>query len=195
MMDIKIWSEDINTITMWEDALREYNIEVIDGIESVKPSSIVIVDFETVGKKVVNILKGNSVKDIDFVVLEGHPKYKNAKILLKLGVKAYGNSYMLPVHLQSCIKTVASGHIWAYPEFVYHLIEGMDTPKKESQNIREMLTKRENEIANELLAGLNNEQIAKSLNISKQTVKVHLTNIYQKLQVSNRLELALKLNN
>ncbi len=194
-MNIKIWSEDINTISMWEDALSEHKIEVVSEIESIELPSIVIVDFETIGKRLIKLLKDNFVKDVDFIVLEGHPKHQNAKILLKLGVKAYGNSYMLPIHLQSCIKTVGSGHIWVYPEFVYHLIENSNAPKKSSSNIREILTKRESEIAEELLAGLNNEQIAKSLNISKQTVKVHLTNIYQKLQVSNRLELAMKLNN
>jgi len=193
-MDIKIWSEDVNVISMWEDAIAKYNPHVIDDIKDIKDNSIVMVDFDTLGQKLIKFLKDHPSNKAKIVVLEGHPKHQNAKILLKLGVKAYGNSYMLPVHLISCIKTVESGHIWVYPEFVYHLIEGINAPEKKSQNIREILTKRENDIVEELLAGLSNEQIANSLSISKQTVKVHLTKIYQKLKVSNRLELAMKLN-
>ena len=55
------------------------------------------------------------------------------------------------------------------------------------------LSKREWEVARLLLEGKSNKLIALSLGISDRTVEFHLKNIYNKLQVSTRVELILKL--
>jgi DNA-binding NarL/FixJ family response regulator len=53
------------------------------------------------------------------------------------------------------------------------------------------LTPRELEIVSAIIGGYTNKDIAAKFSISEQTVKHHLTNIFDKLGVSNRLELAL----
>jgi DNA-binding NarL/FixJ family response regulator len=53
------------------------------------------------------------------------------------------------------------------------------------------LTPRELEVIGAILAGYSNGDIATTFSISEKTVKHHLTNIFDKLGVSNRLELAL----
>lgn len=53
------------------------------------------------------------------------------------------------------------------------------------------LTNRENEVKDLLIQGLTNGQIAKELFISIGTVKTHIKNIFEKLCVSNRMEVAL----
>ncbi len=53
------------------------------------------------------------------------------------------------------------------------------------------LTAREVEIISEIKTGNSNKQIARKLSISEATVKRHLSNIFEKLGVSSRLELAL----
>lgn len=50
------------------------------------------------------------------------------------------------------------------------------------------LTEREKQIICRIRGGLNNKKIARQLNISVNTVKCHIYNIFQKLQVSNRVE-------
>ena len=52
------------------------------------------------------------------------------------------------------------------------------------------LTDRETAILSALARGLSNEAIGKELWVAEQTVKFHLTNIYRKLEVSNRTEAA-----
>lgn len=56
------------------------------------------------------------------------------------------------------------------------------------------LTHREQEIAHMVAAGDSNKIIARKLDISDRTVKSHLTTIFQKLQVHDRLQLALLVN-
>ena len=55
----------------------------------------------------------------------------------------------------------------------------------------EWLTTREREVLALVARGLSNNEIAEKLKIGEQTVKHHLTNIFHKVNVSNRLELAL----
>jgi len=57
------------------------------------------------------------------------------------------------------------------------------------------LSNREWEVVKLLLEGKSNKLIASSLHISERTVEFHLKNIYDKLQVSSRMELVLKLGN
>jgi DNA-binding CsgD family transcriptional regulator len=54
-------------------------------------------------------------------------------------------------------------------------------------------TKREKEIANALVDGLSNKEIAESLFISENTVKTHLQNLFSKLNVTSRMQALKKL--
>jgi DNA-binding NarL/FixJ family response regulator len=53
------------------------------------------------------------------------------------------------------------------------------------------LTPREREITNAVTAGFTNKEIARRFSLSEETVKHHLTKIFSKVNVANRLELAL----
>ena len=55
------------------------------------------------------------------------------------------------------------------------------------------MTSREREVAGQVARGASNKQIAHQLSISIKTVKTHLTNIFKKLGLSTRLQLALAL--
>ena len=53
------------------------------------------------------------------------------------------------------------------------------------------LTKREYDVIKAIAAGCTNKEVANRLSISEQTIKHHVTNIFNKTGVSNRLELTL----
>lgn len=189
---IELLCNDLGILERWKDILKEYAPKEIEAITLEEDKKIIIADMPSSAKSVLDFLKLTPKHNIDFILLESVPDTKTAKKVLALGAKAYGNSYMLPVHLISCVETVKSGHIWVYPEFTYSLIEDIFENSEENSIAKERkLTKREQQIANEVINGLNNQQIADKLNISQQTVKVHLSNIFQKLHISNRVELAL----
>ena len=87
----------------------------------------------------------------------------------------------------SCLQTVANGGKWLPPNVVAPALSaemGVD------QRCEAALTPREKEIARCVARGLSNKHVARQLNISEGTVKMHLHNIYTKLGVTNRTELA-----
>jgi DNA-binding CsgD family transcriptional regulator len=71
------------------------------------------------------------------------------------------------------------------------IIEEKISNKLEMNKIRELyrLTRRETDVLRRTLDGLKNIEIAEDLEVSEQTVKDHLSNIYMKMGVENRFEL------
>ncbi len=97
--------------------------------------------------------------------------------------------------LMKSIRSVMDGQYWVGRESVSDLVstlrELMPRGGAEQPQRRFGLTPREMEIISTIVAGYTNKDIAQKFSISEQTVKHHLTNIFDKLGVSNRLELAL----
>jgi DNA-binding NarL/FixJ family response regulator len=86
------------------------------------------------------------------------------------------------------IHMVAAGQYWAGRDSIAGLIQRMRGGAGERTF---GLTPRELELVEAVVAGCANNDIAADLKISPKTVKHHLTRIFAKLRVSNRLELAL----
>ena len=93
------------------------------------------------------------------------------------------------------IRSVMAGQHWIGRDAVSDLVQALraqigTAPEKPARE-RFGLTRREIEITSSVVAGLSNREIAQKLSLSEDTVKHHLTNIFNKMGASNRLELAL----
>ena len=89
------------------------------------------------------------------------------------------------------IRAVAEGEIWANRLVTAKALEYLSgLPTYGSQPDRH-LTRREAEIASEVSLGLRNKEIAGKLRISEKTVRTHLNNIFRKLHLNSRIDLAL----
>ena len=94
--------------------------------------------------------------------------------------------------LVKCIRKVHAGEIWLDNRMTAEVVEAF---KKSSdfgpRRDKPLLSEREREIVQLVAQGFRNREIGEKLFISEQTVKNHLHNIFDKLGVSDRLELAL----
>jgi two-component system nitrate/nitrite response regulator NarL len=96
--------------------------------------------------------------------------------------------------LFKAIRNVVKGEYWVGREAVEDLVTAFRqlTPSGTAARAENFsLTPREREILAAVVLGCTNRQMAQKFSISEDTVKHHLTNIFDKLGVSNRLELAL----
>jgi DNA-binding NarL/FixJ family response regulator len=97
--------------------------------------------------------------------------------------------------LLKSIHTVMAGEYWVGRESVSNLVQYLRTlvqsSGEEARQKKFGLTPRELEIVSAVVAGYSNKEIAEYFKISEDTVKHHLSNIFDKLGVSTRLELAL----
>jgi two-component system nitrate/nitrite response regulator NarL len=92
------------------------------------------------------------------------------------------------------IHAVMAGQYWLGRQSVSNLVETLKHYRNSAQKTKPKnfgLTPREMEIVRVVVSGYSNKEIAAQLSISEQTVKHHITSIFDKLGVYNRLELTL----
>jgi DNA-binding NarL/FixJ family response regulator len=93
-----------------------------------------------------------------------------------------------------CIAVIHQGQFWANTEQIGYLIEELTSgPSPRVINVKGvvLLTRREEQVVSLVSEGAGNRQIAQQLNIKESSVKKYLLRIYDKLGVSNRVELVL----
>lgn len=88
-------------------------------------------------------------------------------------------------------RKVADGELWLPKQYVTHIAKALETSGERSLRPADTLTNREKTIISYIMLGWRNREIADHIDISEQTVKNHLRMIYDKLGVSDRLELVL----
>jgi DNA-binding NarL/FixJ family response regulator len=96
-----------------------------------------------------------------------------------------------PDTLLDCIRRVHGGGEWIDGDTASRAVRGVMAREEATREAAESLTPRELEIVRMVAQGLRNKTIAERLSISEGTVKVHLHNIYEKLEIGGRLELVL----
>jgi two-component system nitrate/nitrite response regulator NarL len=99
-----------------------------------------------------------------------------------------------PNDLVKAVRAVAAGQYWMGQSAVASLVEVINLLNEQEpaeQRKTFGLTPRELQIVAAVVEGRTNKDIAQKFSISEETVKRHLTNVFDKLGTSNRLELAL----
>ena len=122
------------------------------------------------------------------VILTSHNTKEEVLKSIKAGASAYCSKEIDPENLALIIQSVLNGAAWFDPSVSNYILDAIKTGKEDSQTIPTgdfNLTKRELEV----LAFI---KIAKKLKLSINTVKAHVSNIMQKLEVDDRTQAAIK---
>jgi two-component system, NarL family, nitrate/nitrite response regulator NarL len=96
--------------------------------------------------------------------------------------------------LYRCLQAVAADEYWVGHERVHDIVQHLRPATRnaaETATPAQMLTRRELQIVSAVVEGAGNRDIGQQFGLSEQTVKNHLSHIFDKVGVSNRLELAL----
>jgi two-component system, NarL family, nitrate/nitrite response regulator NarL len=113
---------------------------------------------------------------------------------LQIGARGIVLKDALADHLTSAIRAVVSGDYWIGGKRVVNLVGALhELMQKAAVPDRKTfgLTPREMEVVGCIVEGCSNRDIAKQFSLSEETVKRHLSNIFDKTGVSTRLELAM----
>ena len=97
-----------------------------------------------------------------------------------------------PDRLVQAIRQVASGQLWFGHQRLADLLDSLRQPGPAPvERPIDSLTRRERDIVAAIVQGASNKDISRQFGLRESTVKNHLTHIFDKLGVANRLELAL----
>jgi DNA-binding NarL/FixJ family response regulator len=200
-MKIILFSSDTNIINEWiekynlDQPLECYDLESFEEETSNLDKFILVCDYDSVANN-LNTLISSKRLPVYTVVLERSPAIATGKMLIKNGVKAYGNSRMLAKHFSKLVEVVSNNNTWTYPALTAALVK---STKKASLNedaqelINSRLTEKEKDVIILILEGYTNDAIANELDITTRTVKAHISSIFSKLHVNDRISLVLLL--
>jgi DNA-binding NarL/FixJ family response regulator len=119
------------------------------------------------------------------VVLTASERKEDAMAALRMGAHAFVQKRYAVETLMEAIRSAAQGLVWLPPALHAELAAQFRSPA------RSQLSNREADIIRCVAAGLRNAEVAERLSIGESTVKTHLNNIFQKLGIRDRVELAL----
>ena len=117
------------------------------------------------------------------IVLTASESAENGVKALRLGAKGVVQKRFAIETLMMALRSVADGLVWMPP------MVQTEFARQESSSGKE-LTPRESEIVRYVCSGMKNIEVAERLAITESTVKTHLNNIFQKLNLRDRVELA-----
>ena len=110
---------------------------------------------------------------------------------IRLGVHGVVLKEMGPHLLVQCVRKVHAGGQWVERHAMSRVVDTLLRRQDGMRDLAGLLTPRELEMVRLVAQGLRNKSIAEALSISAGTVKIHLYNIYKKLNLNSRMTLSL----
>jgi DNA-binding NarL/FixJ family response regulator len=131
------------------------------------------------------------------VVMRAVPTEREAFALLSIGAAGYCHVAATARQLQEVAEVVGGGGIWMPPELLRRFVSlsrRLVTPAPRAAGGVSSLTEKEFAVASLVGRGASNREIAEKLTMSERTVKSHLSAIFRKMDVRDRVQLALAMN-
>lgn len=186
-LETKNYIDNIYEATCGEDAVnivKNNNIDIV--IMDLGLPSINGIETSKEIKKINNKIK--------IVILTSHNSKEEVLESIKAGANAYCSKDINPDRLADIILSVIEGAAWFDPKISEIVLNALSENNNKQLIIDESynLTDREKEVLKFICDGLNNGEISKLLDVSINTVKVHVSSIIQKLGVEDRTQVVVK---
>ena len=123
------------------------------------------------------------------LVLTVHNEVEYLMKAVDIGVDGYILKDSESAELKKAIFSIVEGENYIQPSLIPSLNSKMIEKNRDEGKI-ESLTKRELEVLKLLAVGMYNKEVAEKLNISERTVKNHVSNIFKKIEVTDRTQAA-----
>ena len=173
--------------------------EASDGEEAVKLASelkpdVVVMDIVMPGLNGIEAtrkIKGIA-PDTAILILTAYDDDEYVLGLLDAGAAGYLLKSARGRDLVGAIRAIRSGESVLHPKIIAKLLKRATIAPAGEHKASGLLSERESEILKLVTSGMSNKEIAEKLFLSQRTVKAHLTNIFNKLNVASRSEAIVK---
>ena len=193
-----IYRVGIRKILALEDDIRVVaqaeNFEQTVAAASRFPADVILFEAAITAnhhEAVSELMKHSPLSKIVVVLVE--PAEEDTVDLLKRGVRGIVSRAISPDLLVRCVRKVASGETWLDNKGVNWMLEAYRSQAAllTAPRIKPRLSEKELNIISFVTQGMRNKEIAVEIGTTEQVIKNYLRKVYDKLGVSDRLELAL----
>lgn len=195
-------ADDHNMIREGLKQLLEFDgsIEIVgeasNGVECLEKLNIcdpevLLLDINMPEKNGIDVLKQMKADNskIKVLILTVHNEIEYLMSAIDIGVNGYILKDSESSELKNAIKAVQNGESYIQPNLIVALNNQLIKRDTDKDKIS-ALTNRELEVLTQVANGMFNKEIAINLNISERTVKNHISNIFKKIDVSDRTQAA-----
>lgn len=202
---ILLLSKQTNVVEKWQPVLAlNYTVTVSNILSTMNyPAyALAIVDSGLIDDESFPLsqIKQNPTKCL--IIGDDWPEELQVSALIA-GAAGYCEAAASASIILKAMESVLQNDIWIQRHLIHKVIGALAAPVAKAEAAYKQaaliesklatLSKREQDVAHLICQGISNKRIAATLYISERTVKAHLTSIFHKLKVSNRLHLGLLL--
>jgi two-component system, NarL family, nitrate/nitrite response regulator NarL len=162
-------------------------------VEALTPD-LLILDLAMPKMSGIDVLRAlrNRAPAVKTLVLSATVDRRQALEILQLGARGILLKDVVADRLADACRAVLSGSYWLGDQTVTDIVQAVSDPEKPLPDPNRLtFTSRQLQIVKAIVDGCSNRDIAEQLSISEETVKRHLTIIFDKTGMSSRLELAM----
>ena len=165
-------------------------IECLEKLKNVKPD-ILLLDINMPNMNGIDVLKELKEKNdpLKILILTVHSEVEYLVKAVDIGANGYILKDSGSAELKHAINTVIDEGSYIQPNLIPALNSRLINRDMDKEKLAS-LTKREVEILTQVACGMFNKEIAVNLNISERTVKNHISNIFKKIDASDRTQAA-----
>lgn len=171
--------------------------EALEDIERTRPDVAIISntlkDGPSAGFSLLRAMQSSKIQTRSVVLLD-HPERAMVVDAFRSGARGVFSRAESLTDLCKCISSVHQGQIWANSKEMEYVLEELAASRKlrvVDARGKQILSKREQEVASLVADGLTNREVADELRLSEFTVKNYIFKIFEKLGISTRVELVL----
>ena len=183
-------------------------LKSVDGIEVVAEGATAADALRIAGEHAPNVMlldlsiAGGGIKaaegivsaspETQVIVLTASEDEEHVASALRAGARGYLLKGTNGQELVNVVQAIANGNSYVAPNLAARLLSKKKERTIADDDDLDDLTTREAEVVSFIRRGMSNKEIARAFNCSERTVKHHMTNIMQKLNVRNRVQVALR---
>ncbi len=205
---MKHWIVDVDDVARpnWLDAMPEAVLLKRSQLTSLADGNPGVVWCRLRAGESLAVLAGDMARAAprSVVILSDSPDEALIVEALSAGASGCCNTHAAPEVLQQIAMVVGNGGLWVGQSLLQRLVGStarllaqrspvLDTAHSGNDWVA-LLSEREAEVARLVAAGASNKEVAAQLSITERTVKAHLTAVFDKLGLRDRLQLSLRVN-
>lgn len=159
--------------------------QALEVCQSLRPD-VLVLDLSMPGPPSTEVVRllGQSCPELRILVLTAHDDEAHVRQMMRAGVTGYLVKDEAPESVGPAVRAVAQGTLWISRVVAAKVMRQLGAREEQSDG----LTRRERQVLFRLSQGLDNAAIASELNLSEQTVRNYVSEVYARLDVRSRAE-------
>lgn len=127
-----------------------------------------------------------------WMILSRNTSMEEFRKIVAAGARGYLDALSHPESLKTAVQSVETEALWIPEPFMSHIVKSISQklPQLKEPDLSQ-LSPKEVEVAKLMTQGTSNKEIAQMMNVTERTIKSHLTQIYTKLNIRDRMQLML----